>query len=209
MSSGLTQAELAERLHRVGWGSRQQSAVASLEGGRRRVDIDDLCRIASAFGVPPQALLVTHLSAPIRVADKDLAPDAWQELMRVTKEDSRALWHATRKSIPEMEAIKWRRRLNRQAASLVLASREKELAGRTKFPGPTFVTDLRVSVDVPLPDWRVVDRIELSPGIPHVARDRLEAEALLGAAEEGRIRRIDRHEARRLRAAARREGAED
>jgi len=199
VSSGLTQAELAERLHRLDWGSRQQSAVASLEGGGRRIDIDDLCRIASVFGVSPQALLVTHLSAPIRVGNDDLTPDAWHKLMRVTREDSRALWHATRKSIPEMESIKWQRRLNRQAARVVLASREKELAGRAKFPGPTFVADSQASVDVPLPDWGVVDRIELVPGIPHVARDRLEADALLDAAGKGVVRRIDRHEARRMR----------
>ena len=196
-SSGLTQAELADRLNEIGWGPRQQSAIANLERGKRRINLEDLCLIASVFDVPPQALLYSASSDPVRVGRMDLEADEWRALMRVTKEDREALYSALHKSIPS----KSHRRSGRLIRKVVLAGREKELAERSKYSGPTYVADIRTSVYVPLPSFGVKDRIDLNPGDPHVARDRLEAEALLAASEEGRIRRIDRHEARRLRRA--------
>jgi hypothetical protein len=54
-------------------------------------------------------------------------------------------------------------------------------------------------VAVPIPKWGVNAAVRLRAGVPYVARDRLEAEALSAEADRGTIRRIDRFEARRLR----------
>ena len=204
-TAGLTQADLADRLHQRGWGSSQQSAVASLERGQRRVGFDDLVRLASVFEVPPQALLVALSSESIGVGGTLHTRDEWHTLMRVNKKDSGALLSALRRRVPERTTSGSRQGTTRSGHKVVLAGRERELAVRAKYSGPTFVSDTRQTVWVPLPSWDAQDRIDLAPGVPHVARDRVEREALLDAATEGRVRRIDRHEARRLRAAKARE----
>lgn len=48
--AGLTQMQLAERLH------RPQSFVAKYEVGERRIDVVEFCEIAGALGTDPVAL---------------------------------------------------------------------------------------------------------------------------------------------------------
>jgi transcriptional regulator with XRE-family HTH domain len=50
-AAGLTQDELAKRLH------RPQSFVAKYEGGERRVDVVEFIKICKAIGVDPNKLL--------------------------------------------------------------------------------------------------------------------------------------------------------
>lgn len=49
--AGLTQAEVAERLH------RPQSFVAKYEGGERRLDVIEFIRVATALELDPQRAL--------------------------------------------------------------------------------------------------------------------------------------------------------
>jgi transcriptional regulator with XRE-family HTH domain len=49
--SGLTQQELAERLH------RHQSFVAKYEGGERRLEVIEFVQICRALGVQPEQIL--------------------------------------------------------------------------------------------------------------------------------------------------------
>jgi transcriptional regulator with XRE-family HTH domain len=52
-TAGLTQHELAKRLH------RPQSFVAKYEGGERRVDVVEFIEICKAIGAEPHKLLKT------------------------------------------------------------------------------------------------------------------------------------------------------
>lgn len=52
---GLTQAQLAQMLH------RPQSFVAKYEGGERRIDVVEFCEIAGALGADPVALFQEFL----------------------------------------------------------------------------------------------------------------------------------------------------
>ncbi len=60
-AAGLTQAQLANRLH------RHQSFVARVESGERRIDVVELIVLARAIGVDPVELL----SAADAATDKD------------------------------------------------------------------------------------------------------------------------------------------
>ena len=53
--AGLTQVQLAEKLH------RPQSFVAKYEGGERRIDVVEFCDIASALDVDPAVLFKDFL----------------------------------------------------------------------------------------------------------------------------------------------------
>lgn len=57
-ASGLSQAELAERLGRV------QSVVSSIESGGRRVDVVELLDIADAIGLDVHATIDTLRRTP-------------------------------------------------------------------------------------------------------------------------------------------------
>jgi len=59
--AGLTQIQLAERLH------RPQSFVAKYEGGERRVDVVEFCEIAGALGTDPAALFQEFLDEMPRI----------------------------------------------------------------------------------------------------------------------------------------------
>lgn len=50
-AAGLTQEQLADRLH------QHQSFVARVESGERRIDVVELIVLARAIGVDPKALL--------------------------------------------------------------------------------------------------------------------------------------------------------
>ena len=52
-TAGLTQHELAKRLH------KPQSFVAKYEGGERRVDVVEFVAICKAFGADPSKVLKT------------------------------------------------------------------------------------------------------------------------------------------------------
>ena len=53
--AGLTQGQLAEKLH------RPQSFVAKYEGGERRIDVVEFCDIANALDVDPAVLFQDFL----------------------------------------------------------------------------------------------------------------------------------------------------
>lgn len=55
-TAGLSQAQLASRLTRTGYGLGDQ-AVGNIEKGKRRVNVDDLVAFGSALGVTPTSLL--------------------------------------------------------------------------------------------------------------------------------------------------------
>ena len=70
-AAGLTQRELADRLH------KPQSFVAKYEGGERRLDVVEFIAIARALGADPVKLMATlvadekgKLAGPKRVASK-------------------------------------------------------------------------------------------------------------------------------------------
>lgn len=54
LQSGLTQTQLAERLH------RPQSFVAKYEGGERRLDVIEFIQVCDAIGVDP-AMIINQL----------------------------------------------------------------------------------------------------------------------------------------------------
>jgi transcriptional regulator with XRE-family HTH domain len=195
-ASGWTQSELGVELAFRGWRSSLQSAVASLERGKKHVGWDELLTLAELFAVSPQSLLT--VSAPtdtrVKTAGRELTVQEWYEQMRVTDEDQALLWKAARR--PSQIGASYRRTL-KQVQRYSLRSREERLNQRSKFPGPTFVADRRLSVPLLVLGQKTV--IRMPPGTPYVARDELEAEALLEEERKGRVRRIDRHTARRLR----------
>jgi transcriptional regulator with XRE-family HTH domain len=198
-SSGWTQADLGTELAIRGWGSSLQSAVAALERGRKRLGWAECIVLADVFRVSAQSLMTLSWPASstrVRVGERDLTSDEWYERMRVTDEDRAVLRQAARRP-PAGEPR--HRRVARQFQQIVLSQREEQLKQRAKFPGPTFVADRPMAIPFSLPRWGTRAVIHLRPGAPYVARDRLEADALLAAEGEGRVRRIDRHTARRLR----------
>ena len=56
---GLTQVDFAVELQLVGWRDASRDTVAKLEGGSLRVDLIQICYLASALGVPPARILST------------------------------------------------------------------------------------------------------------------------------------------------------
>ncbi|WP_431784341.1 helix-turn-helix domain-containing protein [Streptomyces chumphonensis] len=55
---GFTTRGLAEAVVKAGRRVPDQSAISSIENGRRRVDVDDLTTLAAVLGVTPAALLL-------------------------------------------------------------------------------------------------------------------------------------------------------
>ena len=192
----MTQAELALRLSSLGWESSLQTSVAALERGRRRITVTDLALLALALEVQPQALLTAPPSARVQVGNQEFTSEAWHALLHVTESDVSTM--RTRTGRRTRAALSDRER-KRILARLVLGRREQQLMTRKKFPGPTYVSDRSIRLALRIPPWDVLTEIRLRPGVPYVARDRLEAELLKAKEAEGKIRRIDRFEARRLR----------
>ena len=64
--AGLTQAALAERLH------RPQSFVAKYENGERRIDVTEFVELAHALDGDPVALLRQFVKAVSRAGEPDL-----------------------------------------------------------------------------------------------------------------------------------------
>jgi transcriptional regulator with XRE-family HTH domain len=203
-ASGLTQARLAEKLSDAGWASGLQSSVAELERGRRRVSLGDLVLIARVLDVTPQSLMAVRPNRPVRVGARAVSADDWHEAMRVTDEDKTT----PRRSTPPSSILPLLRHKPtppEMIERVVREAREEDLSQRKKYPGPTFVSEVPRTLLVQIPAWGGTTAvIKLKPNEPHVARDRLEAERLRAAMHEGLVRRIDRHEARRMRLAAER-----
>jgi transcriptional regulator with XRE-family HTH domain len=198
-AAGLTQGELGIRLGGEGGTTRSQAAVAALEHGRRGVALDDLLALAKVFDVPPISLLAARSSndeAAIRAGKDTLSVEEWHALLRIDEADADALRMAKASARKKTTGMGSRRN-----ERMMLRVRERALLDRSRYPGPTFVSDTARSVAVPIGFMDATAELKLRPNQPYVARDEPEARALKLEAESGSIRQIDRFEARRLRQA--------
>jgi transcriptional regulator with XRE-family HTH domain len=198
-ASGMTQAELGVQLATLGAHSRWQSGVAALEAGRRRIGFDDLLALARIFAVTPQSLLAIRSHGDdikIEIGGLTLTIEEWFASMRIGDDDVHALADSSGQPSRRKRHADQLRRLMRKVAE---QQREQALANRTKLPGPTFIGDDDVVLMLTLQPFGAQVPLKLRKGKPHVARDELEARALLEAEADGRVRRISRHEARRIR----------
>lgn len=197
---GMTQQELGDRLAGAGATARWQPGVAALEQGRRRIGVEDVLVLARILEVTPQVLwAVRERGVDVRLGEVLLPRDEWHVAMRVTDED--LAYRLPRSSTSYVVAERQRRRktIERQVQRVLESRREEGLARRSKYPGPTYVADRPVAIEVEIGAPAPV-MLKLQPGEPWVARDRLETEALRSAAERHMVRRVSRNEARRLRA---------
>jgi transcriptional regulator with XRE-family HTH domain len=202
LARGLTQAQLGAELAALGAASKWQSGVAALEAGRRRIGIDDLIALARIFDVPPQTLLAIrpHEKAPsVQVGEQTLARTEWYDAMRISKNDENSLRSAS--PYVTKTPTERRRKAHFDAVRATrIKLREDALRERRKFPGPTFVADRDLVIQLRLDELDTRVPLQLRRGEPYVARDAIEAQALAHQADEGKIRRVDRFEARRIRA---------
>jgi len=80
--AGLTQAALAEKLH------RPQSFVAKYENGERRIDVTEFVELASALGADP----LTILRAFIKGAAVAGAPDSVRPAQGRSRNSKKSIW---------------------------------------------------------------------------------------------------------------------
>jgi hypothetical protein len=201
---GLSHADLGNAMEALGFAAwRHRQTVMDIEVGARAVTWEELFALAALFEVGPTALLTSPAGATPRydsvriggtsipardyTAWWDWSPASWGAPPAAV----RGVIHQVLGDRPPWD---WRTALSKGPA----AAREAFLRDRERYPGPTFLADERVEVRRKLPAGGEAV-VVLEPGVPHVARDETEAEALREEEEKGRVRKIDRHTARRMR----------
>jgi hypothetical protein len=181
-SLGMGQADLGAAMVARGfdaWEHRQ--TVGAVERGVRALSWAEMLALAEVLGCrSPRVLMVVR--DRVAVGGSTLSAEEWSERWGIAPEDRADLTY-------RVGFFGAERKARRREAVEALRQRERRLAERQPA-GPTFLAEKRT--------W--IGPIELRPGVPYVARDRLERAALVQAEQEGRVTRIDRHKAARLRA---------
>lgn len=214
-AAGLTQGELAGAMAALGFSWVRQT-VTEAESGRRPITVEELVGLCTYFEMPVQALLLAPGSTlpyyAVRLGDRVLIPRVWVYLVAPWNQKRPAPpW--TRQAIDDVVgdldrpwARIWRQRGKHPAAAFA-ASWEEMLSRRSALPGPIFV----VVGNEPLggraerPPWGQQEPyIQLEPGSPFVARDEPEARKLMEWERAGKVRRISRQAAYRIRKQKRR-----
>jgi transcriptional regulator with XRE-family HTH domain len=222
---GLTQAELAAAMRRIGFRWHRQT-VTEVEAGHRPCTREEIAAVAAYFDMPPRAILVTpggtftgsegaigllvggqvlrfadwgRLWAPwvTRAPEERPKKDFWEvPAPRLQRKAIDALWKG--ESRPWADA--WRRSGGRAVEAFARA-REAAWEARRTHPGPIFllVGDKPRSFTGTRPPWSEELRFEMQAGEPYVARDQYEAQILEQYAGLGLVRRISRQSAYRLR----------
>jgi transcriptional regulator with XRE-family HTH domain len=204
LAAGVRQEELADAMRTFGlpW---YRGTVSEVEAFRRPVTLAEGILIASYFEQPLANLLVSPgLLAPaeITIGKKVILLADWSAVINATpwrdgpppKPVRRALANLFA-GTDRLWASLWRAG---HPADAFTKAREKAMASRTRFPGPTFLADVDIEISSTFPLWGQNRRIYMAAGVPYVARDEWEAD-LLEANRQ--VRRITRQQAHRLRQA--------
>ena len=210
-AAGLSQRELARDMSAVGF-AWERDTISQIETARRRLGFDELAALAAYFELPPRALLsppAELLFGRVAFGQGVIDSKTWSSLWaewdfsegpapKHYRDAVDAIFHAVRRPW----ALIWRRKKGHPGRAYAQA-REELLSQRSKYPGPIFLADRPDGVDMPMAPWSqwVGVTIRLEPGVPYVARDEVEAEALDDLVErsEGHVRRITRAQAHYLR----------
>jgi transcriptional regulator with XRE-family HTH domain len=205
---GLSQAELGEVMRRIGFeGWRHRQTVVEVEAGNRRLSWDELFALAAFFEMPPATLLVggTVSYAKVRLAGRLIEGEhygawwGWSADRPAPKPVQQAIDHLLYGRAPKRSwAERWRRRRRGGPDLAYIEARRDHLDSRSKPAGPTFVSDEDFQASEGLPAFGEV-KVELKAGVPYTARDEAEAAVLRSQEALGKVRRIGRHEARRMR----------
>lgn len=205
--AGLTQEELAAAMTDLGFGWRRQT-VTEVEAGHRPVSIEELAAVSALFDMPPEAVVVAAGLVPgpstgdaVSLGKRVLSSADWISLWNagpVVKPPARERRVAIDRLTAGMRrpwARLWRRSRGQPAPAFAQARKEAQ-AARSRHPGPTYMSQEDVDVRVVRPLWMAKESLKLRAGVPYVARDELEADAL---GKEPGVQRISRQAAYRLR----------
>ncbi|CAN5323761.1 hypothetical protein BH20ACT24_BH20ACT24_16110 [soil metagenome] len=206
---GLSQEDLARAMALL-WFRWHRQSVAEVEAGRRPVSIEEVAALGAYFGMRPEALIVAPGiqagSSPVRVGATVLTGQHWAALWQAPGLEPpgpvrRAAIDLLVGKLERPWARLWRRGAPGEA---FVRARDLVLGARTRHPGPIFLLrgNEPLIMSTSRPPWAQSVSISLIPGEPYVARDEIEAELLGKLAERGRVRRISRQQAWKLRKGA-------
>jgi len=212
VAAGLTQAELGQAMVEMGFPWQSRQTVAEVEAGRRHVAPEELVALAAYFDVPINKLFMgAGFQLPynkVRVGKRSVGAGTWAKLTAPRSDREPPNEHiqpAIDEVVGDLDrpwSRLWRERGGHPQEAFAEAWRERQGQGR-RLPGPIYVTtekaEGRVAFNAVVGPWLATVEIVLEDGIPYVARDEAEAEALADRERQGFVRRITRQEAYRMR----------
>jgi len=215
-AAGLTQAELGQAMVKLGFPWQSRQTVAEVEAGRRHAALEELVALAAYFDMPVNTLLTgagtalgySYGGGRIRVGKKTISAGEWAQLTvgRTDREPPpEPIQNAIDSLVGKVDrpwSRLWRKQGGHPAMAFLESWRQRQ-SRRKRWPGPIYIIaegiEGPVGLGAPVGPWGASTEIRLEPGVPYVARDEREAEALAQREQQGFVRRISRQQAYKLR----------